>query len=170
MNIRNRIASALTAVALVVAASSANASVIYDWSGTATSGAIGPARAVLTLADTYTPGTAPALTDFVSFFYKNNDGVTVSVPGDDTATGLFGVLPAISGPPLVNFFLNFSAFNSSFGSQTSGDWSSFFADKSVRDLGVSDQNWTLRIPEPGTLALFGLGLAGLGFVRRRKAA
>ena len=26
------------------------------------------------------------------------------------------------------------------------------------------------IPEPGTLALFGLGLAGLGFVRRRKAA
>jgi len=26
------------------------------------------------------------------------------------------------------------------------------------------------IPEPGTLALFGLGLAGLGFARRRKAA
>ncbi len=27
-----------------------------------------------------------------------------------------------------------------------------------------------RIPEPGTLALFGLGLAGLGFARRKKAA
>ena len=26
------------------------------------------------------------------------------------------------------------------------------------------------IPEPGTLALFGLGLAGIGFIRRRKAA
>ena len=29
---------------------------------------------------------------------------------------------------------------------------------------------TPSIPEPGTLALFGLGLAGLGFARRKKAA
>ena len=28
----------------------------------------------------------------------------------------------------------------------------------------------VHVPEPGTLALFGLGLAGLGFARRRKAA
>ena len=29
---------------------------------------------------------------------------------------------------------------------------------------------SVQVPEPGTLALFGLGLAGLGFVRRRKTA
>ncbi|NQV22680.1 MAG: PEP-CTERM sorting domain-containing protein, partial [Rhodospirillales bacterium] len=31
-------------------------------------------------------------------------------------------------------------------------------------------NPTPSIPEPGTLALFGLGLAGIGFARRRKVA
>ena len=28
----------------------------------------------------------------------------------------------------------------------------------------------VRIPEPGTFAIFGLGLAGLGLARRKKAA
>ena len=68
MNIKNTIAAAFTGVVLAITASSANAVVIYDWTGTATSGSIGPSSAVLTLADTYTPGTALSLADFVSFF------------------------------------------------------------------------------------------------------
>ena len=56
MNIKNTIAAAFTGVVLAITASSANAVVIYDWTGTATSGSIGPASAVLTLADTYHPG------------------------------------------------------------------------------------------------------------------
>ena len=38
---------------------------------------------------------------------------------------------------------------------------------SIDDLFFTAAN---QIPEPGTLALFGLGLAGLGFARRRKPA
>jgi len=41
-------------------------------------------------------------------------------------------------------------------------------DDTVVDFGVPRWTVATAIPEPTTLALFGLGLAGIGAVRRRK--
>ena len=45
---------------------------------------------------------------------------------------------------------------------------SFFGDAEI--LMFTQRFSQVRVPEPGTLALFGLGLVGLGFMRRRKNA
>ena len=38
------------------------------------------------------------------------------------------------------------------------------------DKGIGYQEVTLHVPEPATMAIFGLGLAGLGYRRRKRAA
>jgi hypothetical protein len=49
-----------------------------------------------------------------------------------------------------------------------------FTDAQHAGLAYGPVQWSVRgagtaVPEPGTLALFGLGILGLGFVRRRRA-
>lgn len=85
---------------LLLALASANVSavVIYDFAGTCSSGCVGTATAVLTLADTYTPNTAVASADFISFTYSSSSG-TFEMPLDGALNRFDnGVLPLSFGP------------------------------------------------------------------------
>ena len=157
---------AVAIVALGMAAPQAHAVVIYDFTGVCDLRCTGQATAVLTLADTYVPGTQVTDADFVSFSY-NSDSGSYNVPPDAGLELIFGpaVLPAVSGQATISF--DFTDAGRLF--QTSaGSWSSVFASLGI-DHGGTEYEWVLReLPAPGPLSLLALGLAGLMLAGRRR--
>ena len=155
-------------VALGLAAPQAHAVVIYDFTGTCQFGCTGQATAVLTLEDSYTPGTQAIVSDFVSFSY-NSDSGSYDIPADAALNAIGGpaVLPAGSGQVDINLF--FEGFGTAFDS-VPGSWFSIFDPLGIND-GGDETEWVLRtseLPEPGPLSLLALGLAGLALAGRRR--
>lgn len=157
----------------------ANADVIYDWEGECLTGCTGTATATLTLMDSYTPGTFLVDSDFVSFSYVSSSGSFSSPSG--VAFCCFDVagtstLPVLSGPSsdlIVDFAGGgtiFCAPDASGGSTCAGTtaWNMVYNPLGIDDRGRDAGTWALRVPEPGTLALLGIGLLGMGLSRRRK--
>lgn len=107
-------------------------------------------------------------------------GIDTSTPG---TINLFEVsllfdfeLDALQGTPPIGFTLatlGFFAFSPAAGvPSTLLSTSNIVLSDALGNIILVDANPSARIfvPEPTTLAIFGLGLAGLGFARRRRAA
>lgn len=158
----------VASAAVTLGASAASATVVYDWTGTCTNGCTGTATAVLTLDDAYTPGTALANSDFISFEFTSDAG-SYTVPGAMTFLEFDNPssLPTTTGTTETR--VDFTGGGTYFFQYASGNWDTWLSGSSLAqgNSGV----WELRVSEvplPGGMSMLVAGIGGLGFAKRRK--
>ena len=130
---------------------------------------------------TATSNVLPGVEGFTVLFDDTGDGLLqwdeiVSFSGINFAVfsyfdDLLFSIPTISG---ISSFSFDPALAALFGSPADGAW--VFAESANLlhyescSITCFDYDLSTPVPEPGTLALFGIGLAGIGLMRRRRKA
>ena len=107
-------------------------------------------------------------------FSQSADGTALSVVFPDVPlVSATGTLPAGNDPTGDVGFLDLSVSDPSGISSVFADTNRFLwslLEIEVTFLDTSQGGGSSSVPEPGALALFGVGLLGLGFMRRRRGA
>jgi len=178
MNI-SRIFLAAVAFLLFSAPLSAHANIIYDWTGACQLGCTGQAHMEIVLPDTFVPGTTllpvlgpPPRFPALSFIYSDNNFTFDLLPFPPEPES-FVLLPITSGPgSLSDISGQLLHLTSPCNEATrfcpagtaAGTWGLL---RPAYVAAGSGGLWQ-RIPEPSTLVLLGIGLAGLASLRRRR--
>jgi PEP-CTERM motif len=154
----------LALLALVTAAPALAGPFIYNFTGACSDcyGGDGNATAVLTLTSDYTLGQTINTNNFVSFQYAGTDLLNpYTIAAGDANLFVSGSITSNPGYNTVSF----SSSNGLFLSNTDGTWCT--GGRCGSDVGTNG-TFVSGAPEPSSVGLLGLGLAGIGFLGRRR--